>query len=58
MADLEVRRFDLDDDGEQLNVTVEVHNSSDRTLLFYSDVRGVRYDDASKTLRLRRNGLN
>lgn len=51
-GEVEIRRFEIDDDGEQLNVKVEVHNNADRTLYAYREVRGIKYDEPSKTLRL------
>lgn len=51
-GDLEVRRFAVDDDGESLNVTLQIYNRSGRTLYVYNEVRGVTYDEPSKTYRL------
>ena len=51
-GELEIRNVDIYDDGKQLNVRLEVRNNSSRTLYAYHYVRGMRYDDASKTLRL------
>jgi hypothetical protein len=51
-GELEVRGLDIYDDGQQLNVRMEIRNNSNRTVYAYRDVRGVRYDEASKTLRL------
>jgi hypothetical protein len=49
---LEMRQIELDDDGQYLNVKLEIHNPTDRTLHFYRDVRGVKYDEGTKTVRL------
>ena len=51
-GDLEIRRFEVGDDGENLNVTIEIHNHSARTLHVYREVRGVRYDENTNTVKL------
>ncbi len=52
MAALEIHALEVADDGKNLLVTFEVRNTTNRTLHFYGDLRGMRYDEASRTLRL------
>ena len=51
-GELEARNISIYDDGKQLNVTLELHNNSARTIYAYRDVRGMRYDPATRTLQL------
>lgn len=51
-GELEVRRFEIQDDGQVLNVLLEIHNNSNRALHIYREARAVQYDEASRILRL------
>lgn len=48
----EIGTIEFHDDGTNLIVKVQVKNPSDRTLHLYASPRGMRYDEATKVLRI------
>lgn len=50
MNGLEIQDLELVDDGKTLTLRVHVHNGASQTLFAYGNLRGARYDPASKTL--------
>ena len=51
-GEIECRGVEFNDDGDHLVLNVEARNTSKRTLHAYGSVRGLRYDDSTKTLKV------
>lgn len=49
-GELEIGKVQMQDDGTNLIVTIELLNKTDRTLHAYADPRGILYDPATRTL--------
>jgi len=49
-GDLEVVKVEMQDDGKNVIVTIELHNKSERTLHAYADPRNIKYDPATRKL--------